>query len=382
MLLVPSYQLKRNRKDTVDKIADFVLGGTWSENTHAGGDLATSPPPPFDRDTSTSVQLHRGKDFLFPDELDVCTLKMFPYLQAAFVGQREAVERLFRKEGSSFQKSQIFDVSDVPEQCRRWRWGRRDRRDRSPVRGRRREERWREDPARLSSVGGDDRSDTDTRQNAGSAPSRRGSSRRRRPRFLPVPTVQPQSRVPHLPDVFDSEVMRKRAFTQNIGPHQSMPGFDYHSPRVGEKPDICNTMPELAMYLPVSSSSYGGSSTECRGEVRTGVDSAALREDENLKKEHDQQQVDAEQADFFAEVQPETTPTTQMVSEEQLCRRCCLGLDETCWTNTTKSKKLPRCCIRKLSQFLSPVTFLLKMEVCGQGIGCSGVREGSFVTPG
>jgi len=311
-LFVPSYQLKTNRAATVRSVVNFVLENKDSK-----------APEKMKVDPRLSPVLHRGKSniFAFPDELQVCGLSIFPFLQAAMEGQRQTLSNLisearkgvFASDSSSNSSSgggggdtdlevvgedlPLFDPLDIPIQCRGGRWE------------------YKEHPRRSS--------------------SNRVDKKRGKARLLfksRLGFVQPTSRIPDIASVMEQMLPSG----QKVSPENYKP---LNGPKY--KPNACNLMSELASYLPFQ---LDPTTTACAGKM------------------------DA---------------STVSWDEAKICQRCCLNWDVSCWKafSSPRSKKLPTCCIRKISQFLSAVSFFMKIEICGQSIGCSGVREGSFVTP-
>ncbi|CAD7924651.1 unnamed protein product [Amoebophrya sp. A25] len=345
IMYVPTYQLLKNTQETLSKIIAFIKGE--ADN--------------FEFDTSKRLHVNRNHQqrqdkgvrhrpnpyFFFPHELDVCGLHMFPFLQATFEGQQEIAKRLIddqaRFHGFTFAEPYFAPSDGIPSQCRNY------QRRALSTRKDHKQARYRKMSSSSSSV--------HKRQTRG-GPKLRS--------YTPLRYALPQC-LPALANVAieplqdlvlrhrDENTLRHNADDENKSTFAGEVPFLYDQVPADRRPDVCNSLPQVRDYVPdaILSRLTCDLSELAGGSHTTGTTGASASHDSS-------------------------SSIASMPEEESTCLRCCIRFDGACWESISVPK-LPKCCIKKLSTYLSVVSYLLRMEVCKQDMGCSG-RRNNFIT--
>ncbi|CAD7929112.1 unnamed protein product [Amoebophrya sp. A120] len=399
-LFVPTHQLLKNTDDVLGKILQFLgldpafkfdtrkklhVGystravhqpARFSDAAQASRKRATGPdkgeknpndPSVTSCTSSSSPAALTKQPFFLPHQLDVCGLNVLPFLQAAFEGQQEQLTTLLadqtRKNSISFERPYFApDSHGIPKQCL-------NHQKRITGRG----------PS--SSFGVSSPSSPRRTQygflafNADRRPRQQTRRSRKRQRYIPLRYALPQCRAPLANIAIEPmKHMVLRPSTDELREHShshydvarqaasqfiSVPFLYGNVPRT-RRPDVCNSLKEVREYIPSSILDQLDCHLQLSGtRVMKGSTTSAISLDEQhgAGVDHDGR---------------------KKHEASDLCSKCCIFFSAECWDDEN-APKLPKCCIQRLSMYLSVVSYLLRMEICGQDMGCSGVRK-NFVT--
>ena len=349
-LYIPSHQLDVNTGKTMGKVLEFIGvnrndssmdGVAYRDRLHVGRYQARK-----------SSKKNITPSFFFPNELDACLLETLPFLASIYEGQRKVLTRIIDEQGVKGENNDIkFDKpyfyggessSEAPKQCRVPRWTMRKNwveglKSRGKARG-----------IGISSVV------VRKKTNPGGLDTRK---RKLKPKKYKL--IQPQSFLPYACDlapysgksqISDPNLAGSGNFLDCI----NVIPFRYHSDsetsdpntaymidsRKHRPPDACTSALEMTPFF-----------------------DSRLQKAFNCKLELNKEANSDSDSEFDKDL--------------DACSLCCVQFSPKCW-NQPDNKKLPNCCIRKLSSLLGPTGFFVTQEICGNAIGCCGVN---FETP-